>query len=333
MPQCPCYVGTNQSQRTGLYCYDSLGQTVPQGGCCGNSMGSYGNPLHPLCNGKTCNNLNYGNASHGCWDSNPAWGSVVPGGTPDDDPIEFMPDYDLEIDRTDLKTDIDREKNIDKEKYLSRKIKEIKKSKLRKIIRESIKEMMGEKQPLNEIQNCNPGTEGTSCSSSNHIWCQFADGASHSIYSGGCFCVTPAQCNQFGSNEVCDNVVNPNSPACNPGRGKEVKPSTDKLKSRDRRSNDPMSRDNDKMMREIEDLELEPSSDPLARPDKACYKCFGFVRSNGRGVASCKKQQFDLNGKCPDGWKSHSKCMKKCRKKWDTGKIGPSSPTSQTKSF
>ena len=136
MPQCPCY------------CYDSLGQTVPQGGCCGNSMGSYGNPLHPLCNGKTCNNLNYGNASHGCWDSNPAWGSVVPGGTPNDDPIEFMPDYDLEIDRTDLKTDIDREKNIDKEKYLSRKIKEMKKSKLRKIIKESIKELMKEQTNL-----------------------------------------------------------------------------------------------------------------------------------------------------------------------------------------
>tara|TARA_R110001592_G_scaffold299609_1_gene570663 strand:- start:85 stop:528 length:444 start_codon:yes stop_codon:yes gene_type:complete len=117
--QCPCYVGTNQSPRVGLFCYGATGIQMNQGGCCGNSMGSWSKPLHPLCNAKSCNSLNYGNSSHGCWDNNPSWGSVIPGGTPTDkDPIEYP--LDLEIDPTNIKKDpINKGKGYsgDKEMY------------------------------------------------------------------------------------------------------------------------------------------------------------------------------------------------------------------------
>jgi hypothetical protein len=195
---------------------------------------------------------------------------------------------------------------------------------IKRILRESVNQMIVEEQLLTENKICNPGTEGTSCSDWGHIWCQFAEGARHG-HGGGCFCVTPKQCNQWGTNEVCDMVRAPNSPACKPGGGKQLKPLTDKLKSRDR-LNVPMSRDNDKMMREREDLELEPS---LERAKKRCYKCFGKILQSGRGIGRCKQQQFDLNGKCVDGWKSLNKCNRKCKKKWMDNR-GPSEPLTQS---
>ena len=187
---------------------------------------------------------------------------------------------------------------------------------IKRILRESVNQMIVEEQLLTESYVCNPGTQGTSCSDFGHIWCDFAAGAAHGCGVACCLCVTPKQCNQAGTNEDCvpkGMVREPgnNSPAC-------PEPSTDKLnvKSRDRLKV-PMSRDNDKMMREVEDLELEPS---LAKGRARCYKCFEMPHG-GR----CKRQQF-TNGKCDGGWTSSRKCERKCKKRHGMVR-GPSEPS------
>ena len=66
--QCPCFVDRHMGAGSEpLMCTNSTGNVVNVTGCCGSGAGSADAPVHALCNGKTCDNLDYN--SPGCWDN------------------------------------------------------------------------------------------------------------------------------------------------------------------------------------------------------------------------------------------------------------------------
>ena len=66
--QCPCFADKHMSAGSEpLMCTNSTGNVVNVTGCCGSGAGSADAPVHALCNGKTCDNLDYN--SPGCWDN------------------------------------------------------------------------------------------------------------------------------------------------------------------------------------------------------------------------------------------------------------------------
>ena len=66
--QCPCFADKHMSAGSEpLMCTNSTGNVVSVTGCCGSGAGSADAPVHALCNGKTCDNLDYN--SPGCWDN------------------------------------------------------------------------------------------------------------------------------------------------------------------------------------------------------------------------------------------------------------------------
>ena len=78
----------------------------------------------------------------------------------------------------------------------------MKKSQLKKLISESIKEFLGEKQMLNELQFCHPATAGTDCGQGK-IWCEVVG---YQNLDDGCYCMHGSWCDQHGTNPECDNV-------------------------------------------------------------------------------------------------------------------------------
>ena len=68
--QCPCFADKHMSAGSEpLQCRNSAGNAVYVTGCCGTGAGSHAAPLHATCQGMNCDSLDYGNASHGCWDN------------------------------------------------------------------------------------------------------------------------------------------------------------------------------------------------------------------------------------------------------------------------
>ena len=148
------------------------------------------------------------------------------------------------------------------------------KSQLRQLIRESIREIMGGKQMLNEELYCPPGYAGTSCGSGGgNIWCEFP-GNDFGL-PPGCFCQSPRACaNQNSSN------------------------ATQTISKDDTILNKPSDNSFDLPMGKINEDKL-PS----------CWCCFGGL-GGGRNQSACYEQPGRVDG-C---YKSSSKCDRKCGK-------------------
>ena len=157
------------------------------------------------------------------------------------------------------------------------------KSQLRQLIRESIREIMGGKQMLNENLFCPPGYAGTSCGSGGDtIWCESPGGGGTGL-PPGCFCRRAGWCNQNGSNP-CMNVVQTSD-------GKTVCKDDTTL-------NKPLDNSFDLSMGKINEDKL-PS----------CWCCFG-----GLGPRENRNACHEQPGKVDGCYKSSSKCRRKCGK-------------------
>ena len=179
----------------------------------------------------------------------------------------------------------------------------MKKSELRNIIRESIKEVIQEKQLLTEEIHCQEGTAGSSCGGGQHIWCDVV--GNHGGFGAGCFCRMPEWCDQYGSNPGCGQIRYQDDET------------GDMAATRDTSIPATLGSDlsSDMMMRE------DTCSDTLfsiEKPEAECWKCMPHVRRGG----GCQLQQR-VNGKCNGGWRSASKCIRKCAKRYDDSIIEP----------